>query len=387
MSRVVAAAGEGIEQMTFKSGDHEEVLFVKKEAVVNSADVQEAWAEVVPSMRCISIRLKQEGAKKMEAATGGMSLGVERMAIIVEGKVVVAPAVQSKLGAQFIIQGLDDLTDDELKELARKIAGRPPGVPGVDVPEVKRPEQKWESYTDEEYQQIKESREKLGIFYLDKVPSEQELATLLRKGMNVDEVVKALGRPHRLSRVADGEASGLDYMIAPERREGSPDGRAVEDGLRVHLDGGKMFRWSYSYGDAPKELKRVGRQAPSLRMIAPELKLPIEDFDFVDYFERVDVEDPRQTVNQTDLEDLLSLAAMVADESDRKEPGKVSVRADCDLIETMAIHFPEIAALRKNAEGGKIGLIALRDAMAPYVSGRKPLPGEKADLPPAEGEK
>ena len=387
MSRVVAAAGEGIEQMTFKSGDHEEVLFVKKEAVVNSADVQEAWAEVVPSMRCISIRLKQEGAKKMEAATGGMSLGVERMAIIVEGKVVVAPAVQSKLGAQFIIQGLDDLTDDELKELARKIAGRPPGVPGVDVPEVKRPEQKWESYTDEEYQQIKESREKLGIFYLDKVPSEQELATLLRKGMNVDEVVKALGRPHRLSRVADGEASGLDYMIAPERREGSPDGRAVEDGLRVHLDGGKMFRWSYSYGDAPKELKRVGRQAPSLRMIAPELKLPIEDFDFVDYFERVDVEDPRQTVNQTDLEDLLSVAAMVADESDRKEPGKVSVRADCDLIETMAIHFPEIAALRKNAEGGKIGLIALRDAMAPYVSGRKPLPGEKADLPPAEGEK
>jgi hypothetical protein len=387
VSRVVAAAGEGIEQMTFKSGDHEEVLFVKKEAVVNSADVQEAWAEVVPSMRCISIRLKQEGAKKMEAATGGMSLGVERMAIIVEGKVVVAPAVQSKLGAQFIIQGLDDLTDDELKELARKIAGRPPGVPGVDVPEVKRPEQKWESYTDEEYQQIKESREKLGIFYLDKVPSEQELATLLRKGMNVDEVVKALGRPHRLSRVADGEASGLDYMIAPERREGSPDGRAVEDGLRVHLDGGKMFRWSYSYGDAPKELKRVGRQAPSLRMIAPELKLPIEDFDFVDYFERVDVEDPRQTVNQTDLEDLLSLAAMVADESDRKEPGKVSVRADCDLIETMAIHFPEIAALRKNAEGGKIGLIALRDAMAPYVSGRKPLPGEKADLPPAEGEK
>lgn len=373
--------------MTFKSGDHEEVLFVKKEAVVNSADVQEAWAEVVPSMRCISIRLKQEGAKKMEAATGGMSLGVERMAIIVEGKVVVAPAVQSKLGAQFIIQGLDDLTDDELKELARKIAGRPPGVPGVDVPEVKRPEQKWESYTDEEYQQIKESREKLGIFYLDKVPSEQELATLLRKGMNVDEVVKALGRPHRLSRVADGEASGLDYMIAPERREGSPDGRAVEDGLRVHLDGGKMFRWSYSYGDAPKELKRVGRQAPSLRMIAPELKLPIEDFDFVDYFERVDVEDPRQTVNQTDLEDLLSLAAMVADESDRKEPGKVSVRADCDLIETMAIHFPEIAALRKDAEGGKIGLIALRDAMAPYVSGRKPLPGEKADLPPAEGEK
>lgn len=387
VSRVVAAAGEGIERMTFKYGDHEEVLFVRREAVVNSADVQEAWAEVVPSMRCISIRLKPEGAKKMEAATGGMRLGVERMAVIVEGKLVFAPAVQSKLGAQFVIQGFDDRTDDELKELARKIAERPPGVPGVEVPEVKRAEHKWEPYTEEEYQQIKAGREKMGIFYLDKVPSEQELAALLREGMNIDEVTKALGRPQRISRGAGGEASALDYRIAPERREESPDGRAVEDGLRVHLDGGKMFRWSYSYSNAPKELKRVGRQAPSLKMTGPEIKGPIEDLDLVELFEAVEVAKPREKANQTDLENLVGFAAMLGSAMDREEPGKVSVRADCDLIDTLAIHFPEIAAIRKDAEGRGILLTALRDAMEPYVSGRKPLPGDKADSPPADGEK
>lgn len=70
---------------------------------MNSADVQEAWAEVVPSMRCISIRLKQEGAKKMEAVTGELKLGIERLALIVDGKLESAPVVHGRLGAQFVI--------------------------------------------------------------------------------------------------------------------------------------------------------------------------------------------------------------------------------------------------------------------------------------------
>ena len=112
----VAAAGEGIERMTFKSGDHEEVLFVERKAVVSTADVQEAWAEILPSTRCISIRLKPEGAKRMAAVTGEMKLGVERLAVVVDGKPKAALVVQDKLGANFIIEGFDDLTDDQLKE-------------------------------------------------------------------------------------------------------------------------------------------------------------------------------------------------------------------------------------------------------------------------------
>jgi hypothetical protein len=374
VSRIVAAAGEGIERMTFKSGDHEEALFVKKEAVVNSADVQDAWAEVVPSMRCISIRLKPEGAKKMEAATGAMRLGIERMAVIVEGKLVFAPAVQSKLAAQFVIEGFDDLTDDELKELARKIAGRPPGDPEVEMPELKRPEGKREPYTEEEYQQIKASREKLGIFHLDRVPSEDELEASLQKGMSVDEVVKVFGSPSLSFGGPGPKATRLSYEIAPERRNESPDGKVVENGFDVLLRDGKVTGWAHRFSNSPRELKRVGGEAPLLRMTAPEIKGPMEKVDLIDYFEKVDVEDPRQEVNQVDLAELLALCSVLGSWSEQREPEERLVRADCDLIETMAVHFPEVVALRKEAKDGRIRVSALIEALEPYNTGLKPLP-------------
>ena len=374
VSRVVKAAGEGIERMTFKSGDHEEVLFVEKAAVVSAADVQEAGAEILPSMRGISIRLKPEGGKKMEAVTGEMLLGVERLAVVVEGKPVFAPVVQAKLGAEFWIEGFDDLTDEQLNELARKIAGRPPGAPGVAKPELKRPEEKREPYTEEEYQQIKARREKMGIFHLDKVPSEEELSASLRKGMSVDEVVKVFGRPYLPAGDLGPEVARLSYQIAPERREESPDGKAVEDGFDVLLKDGKVTGWAHRFSNAPKELKRVGREAPSLRMTAPELKVPVQDVDFVAYFEQVDVEDPRQKINRTDLEDLVALCSMLGSWSDQEVPEERLVRADCDLIETMAVHFPEVAALRKEAKDGRIRVSSLNEALEPYNTGRKPLP-------------
>lgn len=377
VSRVVKAAGEGIERMTFKAGDHEEVLFVEKATVVGAADVQEAWPEIFPSMRHISIRLKPEGAKKMEAVTGGMKLGVERLALIVEGRVVSAPVVNGRLGAQFIIEGFNELTDEQLKVLARKIAGRPLGVPEVEMPKLKLPEEKREPYTEEEYQQIKASREKMGFFHLDKVPSEEELAASLRKGMSVDEVVKIFGRPTVPARNPDTGASSLFYEVAPERRNESPDGKVVENGFGVHLRDGKVTGWAYSYSNIPRELKLVGRQAPSLRMTAPELKGPMEKVDLIDYFEKVDVEDPRQKVNGRDLAELLALCSMLDSWSEQRKPEERLVRADCDLIETMAVHFPEVAALRKEAKDGRIRVSALKQALEPYNTGRKPLPVEE----------
>ncbi len=374
VSRVVEAAGEGAERMTFKAGDHEEVLFVEKAVVVGAADVEQAQAEILPSMRGISIRLKPDGAKKMEAVTGEMRLGAERLAVVVDGKPVFAPVVQAKLGVGIWIEGFDDLTDEQLKELARKIAGRPPGDPGANQPKVKRPEQKWEPYTDEEYQQIKARREKIGIFHLDKVPSDEELSASLQKGMSVDEVVKVFGRPYLPSPDIGPEVLGLSYKIAPERRTESPDGRAVEDGFRVHLRNGKVTGWSHSYSNSPRELKPVGREAPSLRMTAPEIEGPVEEADLLDYFEKVDVENPRQKINRTDLEDLLALCSMLDSWSGQEEADERLIRADCDLMETMAIHFPEIEALRKEAKEGKILVSALSEAVAPYLTGRKPLP-------------
>lgn len=374
VSRVVEAAGEGIDRMTFKAGDHEEVLFVEKEAVVSASDVQEAWAEVFPSMRGIAIRLKPEGGRKMGVATGEMELGNGRLAVVVDGKPVSAPAVHSKLGRNMVIQGFDDLTDEQLKELARKIAGLPPGEPQAEMPELKRPEEKREPYTDEEYKQIKASREKIGIFHLDRVPSEDELSASLRKGMSVDEVVKVFGRPFHPAGEPGPEVSRLSYEIAPERRNESPDGTVVENGFDVLLRDGKVTGWAHRFSNAPKELKRVGGEAPLLRMTAPELKGPMEKVDLIDYFEKVDVEDPRQKVNGRDLAELLALCSMLDSWSEQREAEERLVRVDCDLIETMAVHFPEVAALRKEAKDGRIRVSALSEALEPYNTGRKPLP-------------
>ena len=377
VSRVVKAAGEGIERMTFKAGDHEEVLFVEKAAVVSAADVQEAWAEILPSMRGIAIRLKPDGGRKMGGVTEEMEPGKGRLAVVVDGKPVAAPAVHSKLGVNMVIQGFDDLTDEELKELARKIAGRPPGTPEVERPELKRPEEKREPYTEEEYQQIKASREKMGIFHLDKVPSEEELAASLRKGMSVDEVVKVFGSPYLSFGGPGPEATRLSYEIAPERRNESPDGKVVENGFDVLLRDGKVTGWAHRFSNIPRELKRVGGEAPLLRMTAPELKGPMEKVDLIDYFEKVAVEDPRQKVNGRDLAELLALCSMLDSWSEQREPEERLVRADCDLIETMAVHFPEVAALRKEAKDGRIRVSALKQALEPYNTGRKPLPVEE----------
>jgi hypothetical protein len=109
-------------------------------------------------------------------------------------------------------------------------------------------------------------------------------------------------------------------------------------------------------------------------MTAPEIEGPIEEFDFVDYFEKMDVENPKQEVNRRDLSDLLALCSTLGSWSGQKEVEEGLVRADCDLMETMAIHFPEIAALRKEAKEGRIRVSALSEAVAPYLTGRKPLP-------------
>ena len=66
------------------------------------------------------------------------------------------------------------------------------------------------------------------------------------------------------------------------------------------------------------------------------------------------------------------------------ESEKRFLRADCDLIETMAIHFPEVAALRKTAKDGTIELTRFRDAFDPYVTGQKPLPEEVPGQPAPE---
>jgi len=124
LSEVVEAAGPETETMTYKEGESEVQLFVKKKAFISDGDVQsaEAAAEGV-----IHVKLSEAGAEKMKEVTGRMLPGRSRIAVIVDGKVMTAPVVQSvPLGGSFQIEGFKDKTGEELRALVRKISARPP---------------------------------------------------------------------------------------------------------------------------------------------------------------------------------------------------------------------------------------------------------------------
>lgn len=384
VSRVVAAADEGTEWMSFRAGEHEEVLFVEKEAVLQTADVQNAQADILPSMRGISVRLKPEGAKKLEAVTGKMKLGVERLAVVVEGKPVFAPVVHDKLGEQFVIQGFDDLTDDQLKQLAARIAGNPPEVPGVEMPGEKSAEPEWEPYTEEEYQQIKARRAKLGIYYMDNLRSEEELDAMLVKGMSRAEVLAALGKPTSGNGNADDGKSELAYHVAPERWKEEGDARMLPTMLIVRFTDGKLSGHDVNFSIGTRELKKPGWTPPLLRLSAPEPDLSGPARTEVEYFESVKAEDPDQAVNRTDLEELIGLVtSLELMKAPAGSPPPV-VSAGCDLIQVLSRHFPEVKALRENARNEGIAVAALGDALTPYRSGRKPFPLDSPN-PPVPG--
>lgn len=123
LSEVVEAAGPETETMTQKAGDSEVQLFVKKKAFISDEDVQSA---VASSKKAISVTLSEAGAEKMKKVTGQMIPGRGRIAIIVDGKLMAAPVVQSvPLGGNFQIEGFKELSDQQLEDLVRKISVRP----------------------------------------------------------------------------------------------------------------------------------------------------------------------------------------------------------------------------------------------------------------------
>jgi hypothetical protein len=382
ISELSTRAGEDAERMTLKTGTgEEEHLLVKKAAVLTEKDIKSAW---VVSEGQISVQLNDEGGKKLRAATERMRRGVDRLAIIVEGRLITAPIVHVPLDSSFIISGFRDLDLRKLIELAAKISGAPAAPsgdpnapPSPSVPVIKRV-----PYTEAEYQANKAMREKAGIFYLEKVPSEPELDAVLRKGMSHADVIKIFGRSYVGPTQLTTDESYLMYEIAPEKRPGDS---GPPNGFTVHFKDGKATQWGHSYSTMRREEKVVGREPGMLVMTLPEFDFSAENADLIGFFEGVKVPDPRQKVNKTDLEDVLSIAMQAAEVSlvNKDAKNKPVVNAHCDLMLTLAYHFPEIAALRESADQGNIRVEQLRDAVMPYLSG-KPFPIEGSKGKPGD---
>jgi hypothetical protein len=129
ISEVAEQAGDDAERMTMIQDGKEEVLFVKKHVVIGDGDVKNAFPSQVQE-GAISVSLTEEGGRKIKEVTSRIRLSKDRLAIVVNGKLVSAPVVNAVLGGNFEITGLKDMGHQELAGLAEKRTGpQPPPAP------------------------------------------------------------------------------------------------------------------------------------------------------------------------------------------------------------------------------------------------------------------
>lgn len=375
ISGLAENAGADAERMVLKNDDAEEVLFVKKEAVLGDADIEQAWPDPTHGNQ-IQVKLNEEGGRKLKEATAKMRHGQDRLAIIVDGRLVYAPVIQTTIGSSFVISGLKDLSPDELDGLARKMSRNSPDAGGkIPIPDAQVPKIESIPFTEQEYQRNKAMRERMGIFHIETVPSKKDLGKILRKGMSHAEVLELLGRPHLgPAKPEDGDFS-LTYTIAPEKRPGNPERKMLPNGFKVDFHDRKVSWWSHTYSNAPREEKVVGREPPTLKAILPEVDLSADNVDFARYVERIVIPDPKQALNGRDLSDLLSIVTMLSGNTPDSD-NDATLDSNCDFIRTLSHNFGEVAALRKKAEGGKMRISDLNDILSPYIHEGEVLPVE-----------
>lgn len=93
-----------------------EPILIWKNPVLDNTSIKHAQELYAPHEGKVSIELNTKGATKMSDATSKMRHGSDRLAIILDGKILSAPTVQSSLGAKFEISGMKNAAE------AKKIA-------------------------------------------------------------------------------------------------------------------------------------------------------------------------------------------------------------------------------------------------------------------------
>ena len=103
-------------QYTVEGTKRTEFLLLSRRIALTGKDVQQAWPESMAGAHHVSIRLSNAGAEKMLDLTGGMTLQRDRLAVVLDGKVITAPVVNAQLHKNFIIEGQE--SSKEARDLA-----------------------------------------------------------------------------------------------------------------------------------------------------------------------------------------------------------------------------------------------------------------------------
>jgi hypothetical protein len=214
---------------------------------------------------------------------------------------------------------------------------------------------------------------KMGIHYLDSLPSEEELAKSLKVGLSYEEVRKLYGKPtHREGGAQDPKTSAT-WIIAPERSEPNPELADIPVGFDVDFSKGSVAGWRQIRGQMSREEKLVGLEPSTLKVVLPEIDLSEGEPDWIAFVEAIQVPDPTQPVNKRDLTDLLAIILPMGHSLNGQEPGAAHISANCDFMKTLAHNFPEVEALRTQAKTGRVKVEKLLSVAHPYLSGEKPL--------------
>ena len=120
VSKVASAEGETTERFELERDGEREVLFVEKQAIVSTADVESARPSPMMA-HALEFRLTEQGGEKLHKATKDVVPGVARFAILIDGKLVMAPVLNATLGRDFIVEGL--MESGSISMMARSQGG------------------------------------------------------------------------------------------------------------------------------------------------------------------------------------------------------------------------------------------------------------------------
>jgi preprotein translocase subunit SecD len=100
--------------------ESDQAIYLAKQVELSSDDFASAAAGEENGRPVVNVTLTEAGAKKMRVLSRGQL--EKRLAVLVDGRILMAPRVLSEIGAQFQISG--NFKADEAQRLAAQIVGK-----------------------------------------------------------------------------------------------------------------------------------------------------------------------------------------------------------------------------------------------------------------------
>lgn len=349
-----------------------QVIFIKDEGFITEADIESVTVSPVQP-DAVSVTLSPEGTRKMIEVTTPMRPGIDRIAIVVDGKVLSAPVLNAvPLGKNFIIEGLKE--KDEPYTLAGRLMGKSAEEIKREVVIEKERARNLPKppppvyYSDKEYEELRKQREQVGINYMDRNYTEEELGKLLQPGLPEKEVVAIFGKPNHVKPDENG-TSTLTFETSPEKY---PESKAMHlTSFTVEFTSGKLASWRPVSSTArPREPKRPASKPGNLVIKTPAADMSDENFDFVAFVEGIKISlKPGKTVpTEADYHSLISVLWSLSNQLE----GTLNTR--CDSFAMLAEKLPELKELGEKAKAGRIPVSSLKVVLSPYVFGSKNFP-------------